>query len=105
MSRQPASALPPIVHACVSSSDYVKLVSFVIAPQVVHGRASSGFRWNPRSFVMRLDDVVALESEIARITPSNATLLGWASRPESQPPQSWYDECSDPFADDADSIG
>lgn len=33
-------------------------------------------------------------------TPNYAKLKEWASRPENAPPQSWWDDDTDPFAID-----
>lgn len=58
--------------------------------------ASSGFTWTPR--VMRCDVVPATTSEpLSEATPANTELRRWAARPKNQPPQSWWDDTTDPF--------
>ena len=42
-------------------------------------------------------DDARLRAEIADLTPSNETLLEWASRPENQPPKEWWDDETNPF--------
>ena len=34
---------------------------------------------------------------IAKATPSNAKLIQWANETRNQPPQSWFDDETDPF--------
>lgn len=38
-----------------------------------------------------------IHERIAETTPPSHVLREWASRPENQPPQSWYDDDTDPF--------
>ncbi len=46
--------------------------------------------------ICRVRDV-RLQREIEKITPSNAELLEWAERPENQPPESWWNDTTNPF--------
>jgi hypothetical protein len=39
-----------------------------------------------------------LAEHVARSTPANAVLLDWARSGRNQPPQSWWDDETDPFA-------
>lgn len=57
---------------------------------------SDGFEWHPSD--VRSDAVFDVDERVAQSTPENVTLLDWAARRTSQPPQQWWDDETDPFA-------
>ena len=57
---------------------------------------SSGFSWRPRVTLYPAYSRSIVE-QLAEATPRNTELLKWAARPENQPPQSWWDDTTDPF--------
>jgi hypothetical protein len=57
---------------------------------------SSGFAWVPVE-VHYSRSVDSPSHTLAKATPENVTLLRWAGHSENQPPQSWWDDASDPF--------
>ncbi len=58
--------------------------------------SSSGFTWEPTR-ISSDSDAHSCADRLAEATPSNDELRTWAGRPENQPPQSWWEEKSDPF--------
>lgn len=58
--------------------------------------ASSGFAWIPKQ-ILYTNGAAWTPDEMVSATPDNAELLEWAFRPANQPPQSWWDDDSDPF--------
>ena len=69
--------------------------------QVAVGSVSSGYTWQPQ--VTRYDpEPNPLAEQIAEATPANADLLVWAGQPKNQPPQSWWDDTTDPFEPEND---
>ncbi len=59
--------------------------------------ANSGTEWFPTMVRYYDPGSKPLAEQLAESTPSNAELVQWASRPKNQPPQSWWDDTSDPF--------
>lgn len=62
-------------------------------------RFSSGFVWMPTRSTEG-PDPAELENQLLAATPDNQQLLEWARRPESQPPQTWWNEKTNPFQSD-----
>jgi len=84
-------------------SGFRRISGGTTADHVEHTQSSSssGFTWRPavRRFA---PPAKPLRQQLAEATPDNATLLEWARRPESQPPQEWWDDTTDPFALESD---
>lgn len=58
---------------------------------------SSGQVWAPGS--VRFESAsTALSAQISESTPGNDKLLVWAGRRENRPPQTWWDDTTDPFS-------
>jgi hypothetical protein len=61
---------------------------------------SDGAAWNPTSYTRCEQPANVLVDQLAAATPMNSTLLRWAALPINQPPQSWWDDTTDPFEPD-----
>lgn len=65
--------------------------------------SSSGFSWFAQTIrVGECQPSNVVDAILAESTPCNSELLEWAAQPSNQPPQSWWDETTDPFAPEDD---
>lgn len=63
-------------------------------------RSSDGTTWQP-AVVSYGYDPAAAHGALAEATPANAVLLSWARSGEAlPPPQEWWDDRTNPFAND-----
>jgi hypothetical protein len=58
---------------------------------------SSGQVWAPRSVLFE-NASSSLTEQLRESTPANDVLLAWGDRDENRPPQSWWDDTTDPFS-------
>lgn len=64
---------------------------------VLPATSSAEVRWHP-THTRYEDDFSAMENEIVESTPDYAELIELASRRQNQPPQSWWDQDTNPFS-------
>ena len=57
---------------------------------------SAGKAWQPATVRFHLDPQ-AVYRELSEATPPNTVLLKWARSTKAAPPQSWWDDQTDPF--------
>ena len=58
---------------------------------------SSGVTWKPQYARFEIE-ASSMGEELRKSTPANDVLLAWGDRAENRPPQSWWDDTTDPFS-------